>query len=155
MLHIPCASSIIPEARLPFVALVALARETLAAAGASSSAHLPKVAAEVGSGCPPFGGHRTVASARTREGLQPYRGAPAFQSKCQALGQLRGRQRWRSGFFSQYQSTGSPQAPLVQLASPALLCFAIQMETQIQGKAVAQRAWSNPSFKRTRLRRSA
>ena len=42
---------------------------------------------------------------------------------------------------------GSPCQPLV--------CFAIQMQTRIQGKAVAHRAWPNPSFKRTRLRRSA
>jgi len=151
MHHMPCASSIIPEARLPFVALVALARETLAAAGASSSAHLPKVAAEVSSGSPPFGGHRTVASVRTREGMQLYRSIPRPQSKCQASSRFRGRQPWRSGFFSQYPSTGSAQASLVQLVPPALVCFAIQ----IQSKAAAHRAWPNPSFKRTCLRHAA
>ena len=151
MLHIPCASSIIPEARLPFVALVALARETLAAAGASSSAHLPKVAAEVGSGCPPFGGHRTVASVRTREGIQLHRSTPRPQLKCQASSQLYGRQPRRSGFFSQCPSTGSPQASLVRLVPSALVCFAIQ----IQSEAAAHRAWPNLSFKRTCLRHAA
>jgi len=132
----PRASSIIPVGR-PFVALVALARETLASAGASSSAHLPKAAAKVGSGCPPFGGHRTVASARTREDMQLYRSTSRPQSECQASSRLHGRQPWRSGFFSQYPSTGSAQALLVQFAPPALVCFAIQ----IQSTVAAPRAW--------------
>jgi hypothetical protein len=49
----PHASRVILKVRLPFVALVALSRETRGAAGASSSVHLPKVAAKVGSGRPP------------------------------------------------------------------------------------------------------
>ena len=38
----------------------------------------------------------------------------------------------------------------MRLALPALVCFAIHMKTQIQGKAVAHRAWPNPSIERTR-----
>jgi len=68
---------------------------------------------------------------------------------------IHGRQPWRSGFFSQYPSTGSDQTSLVRLVPPALVCFAIQMQTQTQSTAAAHRAWPNPSFKRTRLRRSA
>jgi len=62
MHHMPGASSFTPEAGLPFIAPVALAREALVAAGASSSAHLLKLAAQDLSGCPPFGGYRMVAS---------------------------------------------------------------------------------------------
>ena len=145
------ASCVIMKARLPFVALVALSRETRAAAGASSSAHVPKVAAEVGSGCPSFGGQRTVASVRTRESMQPYRGAPNLQSRYQASGRLHWHQPWWPGLFSQYQSAGSDHASFLELASPALVCFAIQM----QSKVAAPRAWPNPSFKRTCLRPAA
>jgi hypothetical protein len=53
--------------------------------------------------------------------------------------------------LSAFSEHGSVQAPARWLAHPALVCFA----TQIQGKAVSRRAWPNPSFKRTRLRRSA
>ncbi len=38
----------------------------------------------------------------------------------------------------------------MRLALPALICFAIQMKTQIQSTAVAHRAWPNPSIERTR-----
>jgi len=145
------ASCIIMKARLPFVSLVALSRETRVAAGASSSARRPKVAAKVGSGCPSFGGQRTVVSARTRESMQLYRSVPHLQSKCQASSRLHARQPWSPGFFSQYQSIGSAQASLVQLAPPALVCFAIQMPS----KVAAPRAWPNPSFKRTCLRHAA
>ena len=86
---------------------------------------------------------------------------PRFESVLLSPGQvaaiprIHGRQPWRSGFFSQYPSTASVQASLVRLSSPALVCFAIQMQTQTQCTAAARRAWPNPSFKRTRLRRSA
>ncbi len=33
----------------------------------------------------------------------------------------------------------------MQLALPALICFSIQMKTQIQSTAVAHRAWPNPN----------
>ncbi len=48
------------------------------------------------------------------------------------------------------KSTRSFQAPAMRFALPALVCFAIQVKTQIQGTAVAQRAWPNPSIERTR-----
>jgi hypothetical protein len=86
---------------------------------------------------------------------------PRFKSVLLSLGQvaaiprIHGRQPWRFGFFSQYQSTGSAQASLVQLAPLALVCFAIQMQTQTQCTAAAHRAWPNPSFKRTCLRHAA
>ncbi len=38
----------------------------------------------------------------------------------------------------------------MRLALPALVCFAIQVKTQIQSTAVAQRARPNPSIERTR-----
>jgi len=68
---------------------------------------------------------------------------------------IHGPQPWRSGFFSQYPSTASVQASLVRPSSPALVCFGIQMQTQTQSTAVAQRAWPNHSFKRTCLRPAA
>ena len=50
------------------------------------------------------------------------------------------------------QNAGSrSREPVVRLALSALVCFVIE----IQGKVAAHRAWPNPSFKRTRLRRSA
>jgi len=113
----PYASSVILKARLPFVALVALSRKTRVAAGASSSVRLSKVAARVGSGCPSFGGQRTAASARTRESMQLCRSVLLPQGKCQASSRLHARQPWGSGFFSQYQPTGSAQASFVQLVS--------------------------------------
>jgi len=58
------------EAGLPFATLLALSRKTRAAAGASSSVRLLKAAAEVGAGCPSFGGQRTVASAQKQEDSQ-------------------------------------------------------------------------------------
>ncbi len=151
MRPIPHASRFMLKAPLPFVTLAALSRETRVAAGASSSDRRPPVAAKVGSGCPSFGGQRTVASARTRKSIQPYRSAPNLQSKYQTSGRLHRPQLGRPGLFSQYPSTGSAQASLVQLVLPALVCFVIQ----IQSKVAAPRAWPNPSFKRTRLRRSA
>jgi len=150
MRHMPGASSFILEAGLPFVALVAPGRETLVAAGASSSAHLLKLAAKVRSGCQPVGGYRTVTSVHTREGIEPHR-SPHVLNRSAVLPVGFMASPWRSGFFPQYPAAGSAQASFVQLVSPALICFAIQ----IQSKAAAHRAWPNPSFKRTRLRRSA
>ncbi len=45
----------------------------------------------------------------------------------------------------------SSSAPARSRARPALVCFAIQ----IQSKVAARRAWPNPSFKRTCLRQAA
>src|SRR6266568_1250625 len=56
----------------------------------------------------------------------------------------------QSHAFAQPQSTRSFQAPVMRLALPALVCFAIQVKTQIQSTAVAQRARPNPSIERTR-----
>ena len=47
------------------------------------------------------------------------------------------------------------QASATRFALPVLVCFAIQMKTQIQGKVAAHGARPNPSFKRTCLRQSA
>ena len=58
------------EAGLPLVTLLAPSRKTRVAAGPSRSARLPKPAAEVGAGCPSFGGQRTVALARKQEDSQ-------------------------------------------------------------------------------------
>ena len=148
------ASSLIMKARSPFVASHAPSRKTPVAPGRfevgapsircaaravardtgcrrcfSSMARLPEVTAGVGAGCPSFGGQRTVASFRrpaTTEHLSP-------------------------GAFLRHPSSGSVQASVGQLALPALVCFAMQ----IQSKVAPPRAWPNPSFKRTRLRRSA
>ena len=140
------------EERLPFVSSHALSRKTPAAAGASSSAHLLKVAAKVSAGCPSFGGQRTAASARTegsserprKQLLPPTVEAPSF-------GLVSLPQRQWPGTLSQRQPSGAAQESVCQLMHPALVCFAIQM----QGKVASPRAWPNPSFKRTRLRRSA
>ena len=74
------------KAGLSFVALHELSRETQVAGGASSAAHLLKVAAKVISGCPSFGGQRTVASARMLENFEhlskrflPSVEAPSFE----------------------------------------------------------------------------
>ena len=135
------------EVPLPIVSMHALSRKTLAAAGASSSARLFKAAAKVGAGCPSFGGQRTTASVRTQESTQrSSKHLPRSETqnfKPASLHRLQG-----LGAFSEY---GSAQAPARWCARPALVSFAIQM----QGKVVARRAWPNPSFKRTRLRRSA
>jgi hypothetical protein len=138
------------EANLPFVAMQAPSCKTQAAASASSTACLVKVA-KVGSGCPSYGGQRTVASVRTRENSQSLSKrmslsivAPSFESASLHT------PSW-PGAFSRHQSSASVQASVGQLAHPALVCFAIP----IQSKAASPRAWPNPSFKRTRLRRSA
>ena len=66
------------------------------------------------------------------------------------------RRQCQSDAFAQPKSASQFQASAaMRIAIPALVCFAIQMKTQIQSTAVAHRAWPNPSFKRTRLRRSA
>jgi len=93
---------------------------------------------------------------RGRLGTKPrFKSVLLSRSQAAAVPRIHGPQPWRSGLFSQYPSTASVQASLVRLAPPALVCFAIQMQTQTQCMAAAQRAWPNPSFKRTRLRRSA
>ena len=136
------------EARLPFVMPCALTRETQAAAGASSSSRFLKVAAQVGAGCPSFGGQRTASSARTEEDSQRLSKHVSLSIEAQSFESASLHQSLGSGAFFQ---NGSVLAPFVQLAHPALVCFAVQ----IQGEAAAPRAWPNSSFKRTRLRRSA
>ena len=144
MRHLPQASSAILKAHLPFVALIALSRETLVAAGASSSAHLTKVAAKVGRGCPSFGGQCTVASARTQENVQRLPKRPPLSIETSSFGSSSLRQlRWPvPGAVSRHQSSGSVRALGVLLSSPALVCFAIQT----QSKAAAHRAWREVKF---------
>jgi len=111
------------EAPLPFVAPLAHSRKIQVAAGPSSTARLLKVATKVSSGCPSFGGQRMVASDRKQEELELFESASWHQAR-------------RPCFFAQYPSTDSVQAQLKQLARPALVCFAIQM----QSVAAAHRA---------------
>ena len=95
---------------------------------------------------------------RFRVGTKPrFKSVLLSRGQVAAIPRIHGPQPWRSGFFSQHPSTASVQASLVRLVPPALVCFGIQMQTQTQTQstAAAQRAWPNPSFKRTRLRRSA
>jgi len=134
------------EAHLPFASSRALSQRTQAAAGASSSARFAKAAVKVSSGCPSFGGQRTLASARIQEDspcLSRHlpRCAPAQDFEPASLRKPR-----RLGRLSWLQSSGLVQAPLSPLVRPALLCFPIQ----IQSKVASPRAWPNPSFKRTR-----
>ena len=133
---------------MPLVALLALLRKTGAAAGALSTSNLLKVAAKVGSGCPSCGGQRTVASARLQEDSERLSKRLPLSSETLSFKSASSHQPHGLGAFSE---RGSVIGPFVQLAPPALVCFTIQ----IQGKAASPRARPNPSFKRTRLRRSA
>jgi len=136
------------KAHLPFGAPHAPSREARAAAGASSTPHLLKVAAKVGAGCPSFGGQRMVGSARKQEDSQRLSKRLSLSIETLNFESASSHQTHELGAFSEH---GSVVEPFVQLAPPALVCFAIQ----IQGKAASPRARPNPSFKRTRLRRSA
>jgi hypothetical protein len=146
------AKNLTVEGPLSFVASPALSRKTPAAAGASSSVRLPKVEAKVGAGCPSFGGQRTAASAR-KEGSSMHHASSSrssrstYQASCKChcpsgdgralcrRANLQDQLRHRSGSLRIQRWYASP--------------------FQIQGKAASPRAWPNPSFKRTRLRRSA
>ena len=132
----------------PFVAPLAHSRKTKAAAGASSTPRLLKVAAKVSSGCPSFGGQRTVASARKQKNSERLSKHLSLSIEAPSFETASSHQTPRLGAFCKH---GLVLAPFVLLAHPALVCFAIQ----IQGKVASPRAWPNPSFKRTRLRRSA
>ena len=65
----------------------------------------------------------------------------ALLSRAQAAG---------SHAVAQPQSTRSFQVSIRRFAPSALVCFAIQVKTQIQSKVAAQRARPNPSIERTR-----
>jgi len=103
-----------------------------------------------------------VLSSSVERSVRPSRPVRSAQRGTSHRRRLRARQRFKSvclsvsgklqpsHAFVQPQSTRSFQAPAMQLALPALVCFAIQVKTQIQGTAVAQRAWPNPSIERTR-----
>jgi hypothetical protein len=151
MHHIPHASSVILKACLPFVALVALSREARVAASASSSVRLSKVAAKVGSGARP-----STASARSHQRVpeKVCSSIEAFPILNRSAKLPVGFARVSRGGLASSRSINL-QVQLkrrsCQLASPALVCFAIQ----IQSKAAGARAWSNPSFKRTCLRHAA
>jgi len=136
------------EVHLPFATLPELLPETRAASGASSSARLLKIAAKVGAGCPSFGGQRTVASARQQEDSERLSKRLPLSMEPLDFESASSHQPHGLGAFSE---RGSVIGPFVQLAPPALVCFAIQ----IQGKAASPRARPNPSFKRTCLRQSA
>ena len=137
------------KARLSFVAPPALLREARAAAGALSAMRLFKVTAKVSSGCPSFGGQRTVASARTLGNSELSKHLSPF--KAPSVEPVSSPQLPWPGKLSQHQSSGSAQASVGQLACPASVCSAIR----IQGEAASSRAWPNHSFKRTCLRQSA
>ena len=136
------------KAVLPIVALLALSRKTRAAAGASRSARLLKPAAKVGTGCPSFGGQRTVASARKQKDSQRLSKRLSLSIETLSFESVSSHQTQGLGAFSEH---GSVIGAFVRLATPALVCFAFQ----IQSKAASLRAWPNPSFKRTCLRHAA
>jgi len=136
------------EARLPFVSLLALARNTRAGARASHMPSLLKVTAKVGSGCPSFGGQRTGASARKQANTEHLSRHLSLSIKAPNFGPVSPHQSHGPGASSEH---GSVPASARQRAHLALVCFGIQT----QSKAASPRAWPNPSFKRTRLRRSA
>jgi len=136
------------KAGLPFVAPHALSRETRVAAEASGAVDPLKVAATVGSGCPSFGGQRTVASARTRKISERLLKHLSLSIEASSFEPAASHQTQGRGAFSE---RGSAQASVGQRTRPALVCFAIQ----VQGKAASPRAWPNPSFKRTCLRQAA
>jgi hypothetical protein len=134
------------KAQFRSVASLALSRNTRAAAGASSFARLAKAAVKVSSGCPSFGGQRTLASARIQEDSPCLSRHLPRCDPAQDFEPASMHQSQRLGCLSRHPSSGSIQAPLLQLACTALVCFTIQ----IQGKIASPRAWPNPSFKRTR-----
>ena len=136
------------ETRLPFVSLLAMARNTRAAARASHAPHLLEVTTKVGSGYPSFGGQRTVASARKRKSSERLSQHLSLSIEAPNFGPVSSHQSPGPGASSEHGSVSGSARPR---AHPALVCFGIQ----IQGTAVSPRAWPNPSFKRTRLRRSA
>ena len=144
------ASSLIMKARLQFVAPHERSRKTQLAAGASSSERSLKAAEKVGSGCPRFGGHRTVPQLERKRMPSTYPSISCSPSKYKASGRSHcvRHESWR---ILVHQSSGSVQASVEQLSHPALVRFAIQ----IQSKVAAPRARPNPSFKRTRLRHAA
>jgi len=133
------------EAGLPLVTLLALSRKTRPAAGASSSVRPLKAAAEVGAGCPSFGGQRTVAPDREHEDSQRLSRRLSLLIETLSFESSSSHQPQGLGAFSE---DGSVIGPFVQLSPPALVCFAIQ----IHGKVAYPRARPNPSFKRTGLR---
>ena len=159
------------RAQLSFASLHVLSHEIQVAAGAAPPRRSAKVARFLrhlrSSVCPAFAECAWLRWLESKQGRHaPWRRfrlgtKPRFKSVLLSRGQvaaiprIHGPQPWRSGFFSQYPSTASVQASLVRLSSPALVCFAIQMQTQTQSTAAAHRAWPNHSFKRTGLRPAA
>jgi len=142
-------------------ATCALARKKKFAAGASPPSRCAKsrpVPLSSSGGLPGVRGECKVAPAREREMQSTYLGTGPVWAQSQDSSRSRSvvRMQCQSHIFAYPKSAGQSQAPAaMQLVQPALVCFAIQMKTQIHGRAVAQRAMPNPSFKRTRLRRSA
>src|SRR6266581_8873475 len=116
------AQSLIMEACLPLVALLALSHKTRVTAGALSTSHLLKVAAKVGSSCPSCGGQRTVASARQQEDSERLSKRLPLSIATLSFESAPSHQPHELGAFSE---RGSVVGPFVQLAPPALVCFAI------------------------------
>ena len=145
------ASSFIMKSRVPFIAPAGLSCEVQVAAGASRLAHPAKVANRGRRGLPvlrrPAHGCITLQENAQRLSKRPH--APDRRAK--TTSQLHCCKARRASPFSRYQSTGSVRASVGQLALPASVCFAIQ----IQSKVASPRAWPNPSFKRTCLRHAA
>src|SRR5438132_2355420 len=144
------ASSLIMKARLQFVAPHERSRKTQLAAGASRSERSLKATERASAGRPSFGGLRAVELPRRQENAQRLHAPLALTRKasCKSASLPQPRE---PRFFSRYLSTGSVPAAVGNLAHPALVCFAIQ----IQSKVAPPRAWPNPSFKRTGLRPAA
>ena len=97
-------------------------------------------------------GERTVASARKHEiqgtTMAPLPSGHKNQDSSRSCSVASKQQR--SHAFAQPQSTRSFQVSVRRFAPSALVCFAIQVKTQIQNTAVAQRVRPNPSIERTR-----
>jgi len=145
------ASSLVMKARRPFIAPIALSCEAQIAAGDSRSARLPKVASQGWRGLSVL---RRPAHGRISPNTTEVRSAFKRLSRSiekQAASRLRCSSNREPRFLSRYPSTGSVPAAVGHLAHPALVCFAMK----IQSKVAASRAWPNPSFKRTCLRHAA
>ena len=146
------ASGFIMKAHPLFVALYALAREIPVVADASRLVRPVEVASRGRCGLPVLRrpAHGCIISQESAQ-ILPIQASARSRSKNQTTSQLHCRKVGRASPFSRSPSTASIRVSVGQLAFPALVCFAIQTH----GEAASPGARPNPSFKRTRLRRSA
>ena len=114
---------------------------------------LSKQVAAAGAGCPSCGGQRTVEAHRTKERILGSGSKVPVERSAVPSKRATTEAASRPCAYAQRQVARSVWAPAMRPAPPALICFAIQMRTQMQvqaqGKAAPRRAWPNPSFKRT------